>query len=310
MNQEVKMKPTIDGGIRITYQRIRAVKEAIILHKYPYIKKYYGRYIISFMGGNHPLISLISNERSYLDLLNGWLEKLDSMPDVTHLIKKSKNPTEFFNIMSEFKVASFLIDKVDKLKIILPEKPSPDFEIEIFGKTITIEVKRIEDKMETLKGNIKYDPSLRVYEIDDISTIYNSIEDSIIKKKQYYPNIPHIIIFDYTPGVGEGEFEDVLYPKKDKPQLVHTINGKLLGHGYPLYDGLFYKNREGNFIYSCLSGVAAIFEGDSISRDLKTKALIIKIPRIVFFRNPNEDLDIKEDILSSLGMKIYKIKEV
>lgn len=280
------------------------------LQKYPCIKKYYRQYITSFIKEKHPLISLIFNERRYLDLLNGWLEKLDYIPDVTHLIKKSRNPTDFFNIMSEFKVASLLIDKVGKFKIIVPEKPSPDFEIEISGKTVTIEVKRIEDKMETLKGNIKYVPSLGVYKIDDISTIYNSIEDSIIKKKQYYPNIPHIIIFDCASGIDESEFEDVLYPQKDELQQVYTLNRKPIGYGCSTYDGLLYKNDvEGNFVYSYLSGVAAIFEGDFISRDLKTKSLIIKEPRIVFFRNPNADLNITEDILSSLGMKIYKIKE-
>ena len=188
--------------------RIEENKEAIekILQKYPYIEKYYGRFVTFFLEKDHPLINLIIRKRSYLDLLNGWLEKLDSIPNVTHLVKKSKNPAEFFNIMSELKVASFFIDKVDKLKIIVPKNSSPDFEIEILGKTITIEVKRIEDKMETLKGNVEYDPTSPglPYKIDDISTIHSKIKESIIEKKQYCQNIPHVIIFDYTPGVGGG----------------------------------------------------------------------------------------------------------
>jgi len=291
--------------------RIEENKEAIekILQKYPYIEKYYGRFVTFFLEKDHPLINLIIRKRSYLDLLNGWLEKLDSIPNVTHLVKKSKNPAEFFNIMSELKVASFFIDKVDKLKIIVPKNSSPDFEIEILGKTITIEVKRIEDKMETLKGNVEYDPTSPglPYKIDDVSTIHNSIKKSIIEKKQYYPNIPHIIIFDYTHGVWEGEFEGVLYPEKDTLQQIRSKSGKLMGYGHPPYDGLFYKkNGEGNFIYSCLSGVAAIFEGDSIS----INTLIIKSPRMVFFKNPNAELEIEEGILSSLGMEIYKKKEI
>ncbi len=93
--------------------RIEENKEAIekILQKYPYIEKYYGRFVTFFLEKDHPLINLIIRKRSYLDLLNGWLEKLDSIPNVTHLVKKSKNPAEFFNIMSELKVASFFIDK-------------------------------------------------------------------------------------------------------------------------------------------------------------------------------------------------------
>ena len=107
--------------------------------------------------------------------------------------------------------------------------------------------------------------------------------------------------------LGEGEFEGVLYPEKDTLQQIRSKSGKLMGYGHPPYDGLFYKkNGEGNFIYSCLSGVAAIFEGDSIS----INTLIIKNPRIVFFRNPNTDLEIEEGILSSLGMEIYKRKEI
>ena len=211
--------------------------------------------------------------------------------------------------MSELKVASFFIDKVDKLKIIVPKNSSPDFEIEILGKTITIEVKRIEDKMETLKGNVEYDPTSPglPYKIDDISTIHSKIKESIIEKKQYCQNIPHVIIFDYTPGVGESEFEDVLYPEKDTLQQIRSKSGKLMGYGHPLYDGLFYKkNGEGNFIYSCLSGVAAIFEGDSIS----INTLIIKSPGMVFFKNPNAELEIERDILISLGMEIYKRKEI
>ncbi|MCW3138635.1 MAG: hypothetical protein N2V76_09550 [Methanophagales archaeon] len=291
--------------------RIEENKEAIekILQKYPYIEKYYGRFVTFFLEKDHPLINLIIRKRSYLDLLNGWLEKLDSIPNVTHLVKKSKNPAEFFNIMSELKVASFLIDKVDKLKIIVPKNSSHDFEIEILGKTITIEVKRIEDKMETLKGNVEYDPTSPglPYKIDDISTIHSKIKESIIEKKQYCQNIPHVIIFDYTPGVGESEFKGVLYPEKDTLQQIRSKSGKLMGYGHPPYDGLFYKkNGEGNFVYSCLSGVAAIFEGDSIS----INTLIIKSPRMVFFKNPNAELEIEEGILSSLGMEIYKRKEI
>ncbi len=290
--------------------RIEENKEAIekILHKYLY-RKILRAVCHFFLEKDHPLINLIIRKRSYLDLLNGWLEKLDSIPNVTHLVKKSKNPAEFFNIMSELKVASFFIDKVDKLKIIVPKNSSPDFEIEILGKTITIEVKRIEDKMETLKGNVEYDPTSPglPYKIDDISTIHSKIKESIIEKKQYCQNIPHVIIFDYTPGVGEGEFEGVLYPEKDTLQQIRSKSGKLMGYGHPPYDGLFYKkNGEGNFIYSCLSGVAAIFEGDSIS----INTLIIKSPRMVFFKNPNAELEIEEGILSSLGMEIYKRKEI
>ena len=130
-----------------------------ILQKYPYISKYYGQYVTSFINKGHRLINLVINNRGYLDLLNGLLEKLDSHPDISHLVKKSKNPEDFLNIMSEFKVASLLIDKVgkDKLTIILPRNSSPDFEIEIFGEKITIEVKNIEDKRETLKGKVIVD---------------------------------------------------------------------------------------------------------------------------------------------------------
>ena len=160
-----------------------------ILQKYPYVSKYYEPYVTSFINNGHPLINLIINNKGDLDSFNGLLEKLDCLPDIAKLLKKSRSPLDFFNIMSEFKVASFLIDKLDKdkLMIISSKKTSPDFKIEIFGKTLTIEVKRIEDKRETLKGNIKYNPDTDILNCEwvDYHTIYNSIKESIIKKKQY-----------------------------------------------------------------------------------------------------------------------------
>lgn len=278
------------------------------LAKYPHIEKYYGQYIFSLVKKNHPLISLIINEGNYIVLLDSWINKLDSIPDVPHLIKKSKNPADFFNIMSEFKVASFLIAKVDKIKIISSEEPSPDFKIEVLNKIITIEVKRIEDKVESGKGNITYlNSSKTLYEIDDIHTICNNIIESI-KKGQYYSNIPHIIIFDCTSGIEEDEFEDVLYPRKDEGMPLYN-GSKLIGYGYSIYDGLFYKkDTEENFICSCLSGVAAIFEGVSVSMDPNTSSVDIKKDRIIFFENPNANLVIDKNVLNSLGFRVYETK--
>ena len=67
--------------------RIEENKEAIekILQKYPYIEKYFGRFVTLFLEKDHPLINLIIRKRSYLDLLNGWLEKLDSIPNVSRI---------------------------------------------------------------------------------------------------------------------------------------------------------------------------------------------------------------------------------
>lgn len=296
-----------------------------ILQKYPLINKYYGSYVATLINKGHPVVNLIINERSYLDLLNGWLEKLDCHPGIAHLVKKSKNPADFFNTMSELKVASFLIDKVQKgnLTIIVPDNSSPDFKIEISGKTITIEVKNIEDKRITGKGNIKYNPDCRVldYEFEDTQTIYNHIKESIIEKHQYYQNIPHIIVFDCesplsATSIRESEFESVLYAKKDKKgevefKPVYSITKKSLGLFAPKseYDGVFFKeNRRGKIIYSCLSGVAA-FLSDYHTKDFESKSWTHHNRRIVFFRNPNADLNVEEDILSSLGMEIHEIKE-
>jgi len=287
-----------------------------ILQKYPYVSKYYGQHLTSFINNEHPLINLITNNKGDLDSFNGLLEKLDTFPDIAKLVKKSRSSQDFFNIMSEFKVASSLIDKLDKLMIISSKKPSPDFKIEISGKTITIEVKRIEDKRKTRKGNVKYipDPSLLNFEWTDEQTIYNHIKNSIIEKKQYYPTIPHIIIFDCesrgsATSIKESDFETILYAKKDKAVFkpTYSITGKHIGWGSleSAYEGVFFKkDRKEN--YSCLSGVAAIF-ADYITRDIKTNSLINKEYRTVFFRNPNANLNIADDILSSLGMKIHEI---
>ncbi|MCD6455707.1 MAG: hypothetical protein J7K81_02805, partial [Methanophagales archaeon] len=135
--------------------------------------------------------------------------------------------------------------------------------------------------------------------------------------KQYYPNIPHIIIFDCeshwsATSITESDFENILYAQKDGAMFkpTYSLAGKLIGLGSSesAYDGVFYKKNEKEN-YSCLSGVATIFAG-YITKYVKTNSLITKESRTVFFRNPNADLDIEEDILSSLGMEIYKIKEI
>ena len=296
-----------------------------ILQKCPFINKYYGKGVTtsSRRGGRLRDAFINNNKSNSLYELEGFLEKLDSElrnGKIEELINKiEENPENLLNLISEFKVATFLVDKVGGDNTTpLPENRSPDFEIEILGKTITIEVKRIEDKRETHKGNVKYnpDPTLLNSEWTDEQTIYNSIEKSIITNHQYHQNIPHIILFDCNSAssIDESEFETVLYGKKDESDVKPTyskITGKFIGMGAPYYEygGVFFKkNRKGNFIYSCLSGVVAFLESQGII-DSENISMIHKNRRIVFFRNPNADLNIDAYILSSLGMKIREIME-
>ena len=75
-----------------------ATKEEIIqnLKSYTYIEKRYETSIDDFIKKNHPLIDHIVSQKSYMNLLNAWLKKLDDIPNIAHLIKKSKNPLDFW----------------------------------------------------------------------------------------------------------------------------------------------------------------------------------------------------------------------
>ena len=190
------------------------------------------------------------------------------------------------------KIMSFLIDKVDDKSIIISDDPSPDFKIKKSDFEITIEVKKIIDKYEC--GKVEYlDESKRSFKLNDVQTIFNAITKSI-KKVQYYPSTPHILIFDCSSGIDESEFEDVLYPQKEKVIQAKNNQGNFLDlFWHSVYNGLFYKtNDRREFSYQMISGIVAF----------------LKI-REIFFENPNASNDVKipKNIIKSLGFQIHKI---
>lgn len=277
-----------------------------ILEKYEYIKKHYSKLLNNFSRINHPLISLIINERRFLKVFDEQLKRLDQLKNLSNLIKKSKNPEDFWSIISEIKIISSLVYNVDEIEIVISDESSPDFKIKQLGVEITIEVKKIIDKFELEKVTF-LDKSKNIYMVEDIPTIFNAITSSI-KKGQYNQDIPHILIFDCSPGIQEDEFDDILYPQKDKKIPLKNRQGNFLGFAHSTYDGLFYKkNEKEEFLYQMISGIVAVFEGQTTYFDESKKETVTKSPRKIFFGNPNSSKKIPKKVIDSIGFEIYKM---
>ncbi|MDD3421740.1 MAG: hypothetical protein PHS47_05525 [Methanocellales archaeon] len=283
-----------------------------ILGKYKYIEKHYAPFLSKFSKINHPLIELLINENNKKEFLKDFdeqLKRLDKLKDLSHLIKESRNPENFWPTVSEIKIMSFLIDNVDDKSIIIPDDPSPDFKIKKSNVEITIEVKKIIDKYEC--GKVEFlDESKTIFTEENVKTMLSAITESI-KRGQYYPSIPHILIFDCSSGIDESEFEDVLYPQKEKVIQAKNNQGNFLDlFGHSAYNGLFYKtNDRGEFPYQMISGIVAFFERGITYFDEDEEKIIVKSPRKIFFENPNasDEVKVPKNIIKSLGFQIHKI---
>jgi len=270
------------------------------LRKYLFIEKYYSKYLDEFTRKNHILIYLLKNDRNCLKKFDEILKDLDNIPNLSHLIKKSRNPRDFLSIFSEMKILHYLIGKVEKASVIVSHKSSPDFKIRKSNFEITIEVKRIIDKYEALTG-ISPTHSEYAYEIDDISTITNATTKSI-EGKQYFQSSAHLFVFDCASGIYEEEFADIFCSQRGK--AIPLKNGRF---GIVTDDGLFYeKGENGKFLYEMISGVVAIFSGQTISFDPDLQLLNIKGPRKIYFENPNASKKLPRNLVEEIGFQIFK----
>jgi hypothetical protein len=156
---------------KLSIKRMNGMENLIPLEDYPNISEK-----CSDFPDDHPLkiASTIENKR-LLDFFESLLTKLrevKGLPSKINEIKRDKG--NFNSYVSELKVAAFLKDRVDDLEIIPSSKEgkNPDISAENSGKTVTIEVKRIEDKRETRKGKVKYNHASAgmPYEFEDEHT--------------------------------------------------------------------------------------------------------------------------------------------
>lgn len=276
------------------------------LVEFPYISKYFGSTFNS-LKSSHPLIRHLT-ENYYLsefplDKINTMLARLDSWKDIHKIIRESKNPPQFFDALSELKVVGELIDKASYIR----KMSKPDFEIKIDDQIITLEVKRIRDKLgNPSDGNNSVNDTRYAQIIDDIKTIINDAENSILERHQYSEGIPHILIFDCSTLMGSVDFEDSLYLKSNEPEFISKKYGNR--EKKVRDERLFYqKNDEGNFVYSNLSGVIGIFDFQSISKNPDNNQVSITIPRWVFYENPcaSREVKINENVLNKLGLQKY-----
>lgn len=223
-----------------------------------------GKYLFSWDGipgtDNGKLIEIIEQRHNIDWLKTAKIEKIDNDRSI-----KISNEINFLSLR--------LNDKKTKADLIIDD-------IRTDEEFIT----------KTEKGRLNVYLGDKVYEIDDVATISNAIEGSI-EKGQYYPNIPHIIVFDCSATAIEGEeFESILYPQKDNENID---------------DGLYYKKSNIEFSYHMISGIVAIF-GRHYFNECKNE-ISKKRPRMIFFENPNASKKVHENIISMLGIQFYKV---
>lgn len=276
------------------------------LTEFPYIAKYYGASLNS-LNKSHPMI-LHLTENYYLfefplDKINTILAKLDSWGDIHKIVRESKNPKQFFDALSELKVAGELLDKVNNIR----KMSTPDFEINIENQVITLEVKRIGNKLGNPSENEKpVNDSRYAQFIDDIETIIRDAENSILERHQYREGTPHILIFDCSILMNPIDFEDALYLKSNEPEFIPKKYGNT--EKKVRNERLFYKkDDEGNFVFSNLSGIIGIFDFESISMTPENDQVSITQPHWVFYENPhsNKEVKIKDNLLERLNLKIF-----
>lgn len=280
------------------------------LAEFPYITKYYGN--LNLLKDKHPLL-LHLTENYYLfefplDKINMMLAKLDIWADTHKIVRESKNPDQFFDALSELKVAGEIIDRVCSIR----KLKTPDFEIEVDNQVITLEVKRIRNKLgnpsddekNPIKGSMNESQYAQI--IDDIETIIRDAENSIKERKQYREGIPHILIFDCSTFMGSIDFEDSLYLKSTEPEFIPKKHGNI--EKKVRNEKLFYqKDDEGNFVYSNLSGVIGIFDFLSISMNPENNQVSVIKPHWVFYENPYSDdrIRIRKNVLDRLRLKKF-----
>jgi hypothetical protein len=279
------------------------------LEKYPVIQKYYNSYI-SKSENAHPLTCHLVCNTSLLEFdlerIEKMLSKLDKTPFLPGIVKESKNPTQFFDALSEMKVASKFFDGVDFInKIPKNQKPTPDFEINVDGILISLEVKRIKDKL-------WYNPVRSEYAqvVDDEKTILSRIIESF--PHQTIQGRPHVIIFDCGFSTADPvDFEDILYLKKGELEL--NPRTKRIKEKNETSEKIFHKKAEsGEYKYSNLAGIIGIFDKTYISCSEISENGIPKMTKWswVFFRNPHvsKDLKIVESAVDRLGLEKFQIK--
>ena len=276
------------------------------LAEFPYITKYYGTSLNS-LDKSHPII-LNLTENYYLfefplDKINTMLAKLDSWADIHKIVRESKNPKQFFDALSELKVVGELIDRVSYIR----KMSTPDFEIKIDNQVITLEVKRIGNKLGNPSDNENpVNDSRYAQFIDDIETIIRDAENSILERHQYREGTPHILIFDCSTLMGSIDFEDSLYLKSSEPEFIPKKHGNT--EKKVRNERLFYqKDDEENFVYSNLSGVIGIFDFQSISMNPENNQVSVIKPHWVFYENPHSDnkIKIEENVLERLRLKKF-----
>ncbi len=137
------------------------------------------------------------------------LSRLNPINNLSHLIKKSRNPDAFWSIISEMEVLAWLKENADEVSIIIPKNSSPDFIIRKSNFEITIEVKRLSDKYDAeIRKSLSRSPIV-LEDLDDNPTIRNATTKSI-DEKQYIRSSAHLFVFDAS-GMNEDDFDSICY---------------------------------------------------------------------------------------------------
>jgi len=118
------------------------------LDEYLHIKHFYGKYVPEFLRKTHPLTVILEEpsemQKGFLSDLDECLSSLEDDPFLPSKVKASRNPPDFFSIVSELKVATNYKIK-DRVVALLPVKRGVggDFKMGFRNREIFFEVKRI-----------------------------------------------------------------------------------------------------------------------------------------------------------------------
>jgi hypothetical protein len=156
-------------------------------------------------------------------------------------------------------------------------------------------VKRIRDKLQDIKR-----PSDYANVVDDIKTMRNALKESVLVKKQFVLNTPHIFIIDGSDSINSDEFEDLLYAPCTIVPCLPLSFWKCPEKTE--MDCIFNEiDQNGNYTYSYVSGVIGIFDHQSINNKGIKKA------HWTFYRNPNAkvNLQIDKNIIDRLGIEYF-----
>lgn len=175
--------------------------------------KFYDKYVPEFLKKKHPLVTILGEvselRRRFLIDIDGCLSSLKDDPFLSSKVKASRNPPDFFSIVSELKAAAHYKNKGREIEL-LPIKPGAggDFKMPFREKEIFFEVKRLIEP--------------------------EKIEDRIMEEIRKIPS-PLIVSINYDPWLGDQMAQTII--DETRAEIEASVSQK---GGFPIKKVLPY----------------------------------------------------------------------